>query len=83
MLAGTEASNGKGDTRQMLRERRPTAELRLNLGYQSQVAPQARQALMPDLLSQIEAEAALSDLGGDEYTGIVGRGSDERAHTSP
>jgi len=68
LLAGTEASNGKGDTRQMLRERRPTAELRLNLAYDSHVAPNARQALMPDLLSQIEAETALSDLGGDEYT---------------
>ncbi len=70
LLAGTEASNGKGpaDTRQMLRERRPTAELRLNLAYDSHVAPQARSALMPDLLSQIEAESALSDLGGDEYT---------------
>jgi DNA replication and repair protein RecF len=68
LLAGTEASNGKGDTRQMLRERRPTAELRFNLAYDSHVAPQARQALMPELLSQIEAESALSDLGGDEYT---------------
>lgn len=70
LLAGTDAANGKGplDTRQVLRERRPTAELRLNLAYDSHVAPQARAALMPDLLSQMEADAALSDLGGDEYT---------------
>src|SRR5437763_54869 len=50
LLAGTEAGNGSGDTRQMLRERRPTAELRFNLAYHSAVAPQARKALLPDLL---------------------------------
>lgn len=71
LLAGTDSSNGKGDTRQMLRERRPTAELRFNLGYDSQVAPQARHAFMPDLLAQIEAETALSHLDGDEYTASV------------
>ena len=71
LLAGTEANNGKGDTRQMLRERRPTAELRFNLVYQTGVAPEARKVLMPELLAQIEAEASLADLGGDEYTASV------------
>jgi DNA replication and repair protein RecF len=71
LLAGTEAANGKGDTRQMLRERRPTAELRFNLVYQTGVAPEARKVLMPELLSQIEAEASLADLGNDEYTAAV------------
>ncbi|HEX9988378.1 MAG TPA: DNA replication/repair protein RecF [Chloroflexia bacterium] len=71
LLAGTEAANGKGDTRQMLRERRPTAELRFNLVYQTGVAPEARKVLMPELLAQMEAEASLADLGGDEYTASV------------
>jgi DNA replication and repair protein RecF len=60
LLAGTDAANGRVDTRRLLRERRPTAELRLNLAYQSSVAPQARAALMPDLLAQIEAEDTLA-----------------------
>jgi len=68
LLAGTEASNGTGDTRQVLRERRPTAELRFNLAYQSGVAPEARKALLPELLDQIEAESSLAGLGEDEYT---------------
>lgn len=71
LLAGTEATNGKRDTRQMLRERRPTAELRLNLAYESGVAPQAREALLPDLLAQMEAESALATLDSDEYTATV------------
>ncbi|MBF6614399.1 MAG: DNA replication/repair protein RecF [Chloroflexi bacterium] len=68
LLAGTEAGNGHADTRKMLRERRPTAELGLKLSYPSIVAPEARKALVPDLLSQIEAESALATLGADEYT---------------
>lgn len=68
LLAGTDANNGKADTRTMLRERRPTAELRLNVVYQTAVAPQARASLMPDLLAQIEADTALAGLSGDEYT---------------
>ena len=68
LLAGTEASNGTGDTRTMLRERRPTAELRFNIHYQSAVAPEARKALVPDLLAQIEADAALAGLDADDYT---------------
>lgn len=68
LLAGTEAGNGRADTRKMLRERRPTAELGLKLSYPSIVAPEARKALVPDLLSQIEAESALATLGADEYT---------------
>lgn len=71
LLAGTEATNGRGDIRQMLRERRPTAELRFNLAYDSSVAPQARKGLMPDLLAQIEAETSVADLGSDEYTAHV------------
>lgn len=65
LLAGTEAENGRGDARQMLRERRPTAEMRFQLGYRSDVAPQSRAMLMPELLAQIEEEAAL--YGGDEH----------------
>jgi DNA replication and repair protein RecF len=68
LLAGTDATNGTGDTRQVLRERRPTAELRFNLLYQSAVAPEARKALMPELLNQMETDTALAGLGEDEYT---------------
>jgi DNA replication and repair protein RecF len=71
LLVGTDAGNGQADTRQMLRERRPTAELRLHLAYQSTVAPEARKALMPDLLSQIETETTLAELDADEYTASV------------
>jgi DNA replication and repair protein RecF len=75
LLAGTDAANGRVDTRQLLRERRPTAELRLNLAYESSVAPQARAALMPELLAQIEAETAIAaDAAGrehDEHTARV------------
>ena len=60
LLAGTDAKDGNGDTRQVLRERRPTAELRFNLCYQSVVAPEARKALMPELLDQMEADAAVA-----------------------
>ncbi|MDQ6692858.1 MAG: DNA replication/repair protein RecF [Chloroflexota bacterium] len=55
-LVGTDASGQSGDSRQMLRERRPTAEMRFRLGYQSAVAPEARKALLPDLLAQMEEE---------------------------
>src|SRR3954451_13954802 len=71
LLAGTEAANGKGkgeETRTMLRERRPTAELLFNVSSQSTVAPEARKTLLPDLLSQIEAEESLADLNEEEYT---------------
>lgn len=72
LLAGTESANGKGsgkeDTRKMLRERRPTAELRFNLVYQSAVAPGARAEFMPELLAQMEADSDLLDLETDEYT---------------
>src|SRR5206468_1821371 len=44
------------------------AELRFNLLYQSAVAPVARQALMPKLLNQMEADVALASPGQDEYT---------------
>lgn len=71
LLVGTEADNGKLDTRQMLRERRPTAELRFSLTYESAVAPNARKALMPDLLAQMEAETSLISLDKDEYTASV------------
>ncbi|HUP28179.1 MAG TPA: DNA replication/repair protein RecF [Chloroflexia bacterium] len=71
LLAGTEAGNGKADTRQMLRERRPTAELRLNLSYSTDVAPSARKALMPDLLAQLEEDTALANLDPDEHTASV------------
>lgn len=70
LLVGTEAGNGRGDARQMLRERRPTAELRFNLAYHSAVAPQARAALMPELLAQLEADTKLASLGHDEYTAL-------------
>src|SRR5205823_315538 len=56
--------------RQMLRERRPTAELRFNLAYHSAVAPQARKALLPNLLEQMEADATLASLAADEYTAM-------------
>ena len=88
LLAGTDSNNGAGDTRQMLRERRPTAELRFNLSYQSAVAPEARKALMPELLAQIEAETSLADLGHDEYTAspdaasLRGRIPHVEAHTA-
>lgn len=66
LLAGTEAADGGEDTRRLLRERRPTAELRLNVAYQSAVAPNARKALIPDLLAQMEADTAMADLARDE-----------------
>jgi DNA replication and repair protein RecF len=65
LLAGTEAANGTGDTRQMLRERRPTAEMRFQVAYSSDVAPQARTTLMPELLTQIEEEAEAATFGGE------------------
>ena len=71
VLAGTEANNGNGNTRQMLRERRPTAELRLNVAYHSSVAPEARKSLIPELVAQMEAESALSELGNDETTASI------------
>jgi DNA replication and repair protein RecF len=71
LLAGTDAGNGNGDTRAMLRERRPTAELRLNVGYKTDVAPKARAELVPDLVAQVEAESALVGLGKDDYTASV------------
>ncbi|HET9495816.1 MAG TPA: DNA replication/repair protein RecF [Chloroflexia bacterium] len=71
LLAGTDAGNGNGDTRAMLRERRPTDELRLNVGYQTGVAPKARAELIPDLLEQVEAENAMIGLGKDEFTASV------------
>lgn len=67
LLVGTESGNGKTDTRQMLRERRPTAELRLHVAYETLVAPNARAAILPDLLAQMEADSAVADLGADEY----------------
>jgi DNA replication and repair protein RecF len=70
-LAGTDAINGRSNTRQMLRERRPTAELRLNVAYQSAVAPEARKLVIPELVAQMEAESALSDLGRDETTAAL------------
>ena len=90
LLAGTEAgANGQesGDTRKMLRERRPTAELLFHVTYQSTVAPEARKTLMPELLEQIEAEQALADLGADEYTAapdpaVRGRIPHVEAHTA-
>ncbi len=88
LLAGTDATNGKADTRQMLRERRPTAELRFNVSYQSAVAPTAREALMPELLAQIEAETSLADLSTDEYAAspdaasLRGRIPHVEAHTA-
>ena len=71
LLVGTEAANGKNDTRQLLMERRPTAELLFNLSYRSDVAPEARKALMPELLDQIEAETELSKEAQDDYTASV------------
>jgi DNA replication and repair protein RecF len=71
MLAGTDANNDKSDTRKMLRERRPTAELRLNVAYETLVAPKARATLLPDLLAQLEADSAIADLGMEEYTATV------------
>jgi len=68
LLAGTDAANGSPDTRKMLRERRPTAELRLNVVYETAVAPKARKALLPDLLAQIEADSAAVNQPKDEYT---------------
>jgi DNA replication and repair protein RecF len=67
-LVGTEAANGRQDTRNMLRERRPTAELRLNVAYETAVAPKARAASMPELLAEIEGESGLGASSGDEYT---------------
>lgn len=66
LLAGTEATLEGENTRQLLRERRPTAELRFNVAYESAVAPQARKALIPELLDQMEADTALADLTRDE-----------------
>jgi DNA replication and repair protein RecF len=68
LLAGTDAANGKSDTRLLLRERRPTAELRLHVAYQTAVAPKARAALLPDLLAQMEADSDQVDLNSGEYT---------------
>jgi DNA replication and repair protein RecF len=87
LLAGTDAGNGTGDMRQMLRERRPTAELGFNLSYQSAVAPEARKQLLPELLQQIEEETALIGLGEDEYTAapdptLRGRIPHVEAHTA-
>ncbi|HEY0071053.1 MAG TPA: DNA replication/repair protein RecF [Chloroflexia bacterium] len=70
-LVGTEAVNGRSNTRQMLRERRPTAELRFHVAYQSAVAPEARKVLVPEIVAQMEAESALSDLGNDETTAAL------------
>jgi DNA replication and repair protein RecF len=72
LLAGTDANNNDGhDTRKMLRERRPTAELRLNVAYETLVAPKARGELLPDLLRQLEEEGAAATGDGDEYTAAV------------
>ncbi len=68
-LVGTEAV-GQESTLRMLRERRPTAELRLHVAYKSDVAPTARQALMPDLLAQMEAETALAGPNEGEPGGV-------------
>ncbi len=68
LLVGTEAANGRTDTRRMLRERRPTAELRLHVAYETGVAPKARAEFLPDLLAQMEADSAVADLGQDEFT---------------
>lgn len=68
-LAGTDsAGNGKTDTRKMLRERRPTAELRLHVAYETGVAPKARAELLPDLLAQMEADSTLSGDASNDYT---------------
>jgi len=71
LLAGTDAHDGRTDTRKMLRERRPTAELRFNLAYDTAVAPLARKALMPDLLAQMEADSTAASLSQDEHTASV------------
>lgn len=69
LLAGTEATDGE-DTRQLLRERLPTAELRLNVAYQSAVAPDARKALIPELLEQMEADTAMADLAREDGASV-------------
>jgi DNA replication and repair protein RecF len=71
LLAGTDANHDTPDTRKMLRERRPTAELRFNVAYETSVAPKARAELLPDLLAQMEADNATANLGSDEYTASV------------
>ncbi|MEO8285747.1 MAG: DNA replication and repair protein RecF [Chloroflexota bacterium] len=71
LLVGTEANNGAADTHKILRERRPTAELRLNVAYETTVAPKARAALLPDLLQQIEADTASANAERDEYTATI------------
>lgn len=68
LLVGTEAVNGKSDTRRMLRERRPTAELRLHMAYETSVAPKARAELLPDLLAQMEEDSAVAGGSVAEYT---------------
>ena len=55
----------------MLMERRPTAELLLNLHTRSSVAPEARKDFMPELLAQVEAETSRSQEGEEEYTATV------------
>lgn len=70
LLAGTEATGGSEDTRQLLRERRPTAELRLNVAYQSAVAPDARKTLIPELLEQMEADTAMADLAREDGASV-------------
>ncbi|HST06248.1 MAG TPA: DNA replication/repair protein RecF [Chloroflexia bacterium] len=71
LLAGTDAGMGNSDTRLLLRERRPTAELRLHVAYQTAVAPIARATLLPDLLAQMEADSDQSDLTGGAYTAAI------------
>ncbi|MGA7730002.1 MAG: DNA replication and repair protein RecF [Chloroflexia bacterium] len=71
LLVGTEAAHVKSDTRRMLRERRPTAELRFHVAYETGVAPEARAAFVPDLLAQMETESALIDLSNDEHTATL------------
>jgi DNA replication and repair protein RecF len=71
LLAGTDAGMGNSDTRLLLRERRPTAELRLHVAYQTAVAPTARAALLPDLLAQMEADSDQSDMAPGAYTAAI------------
>jgi DNA replication and repair protein RecF len=67
-LAGTDSVHPKSDTRSMLRERRPTAELRLHVAYETGVATKARAELLPDLLAQMEADSTLSGDATNDYT---------------
>jgi DNA replication and repair protein RecF len=71
LLAGTDATNGNSDTRLLLRERRPTAELRLHVAYQTAVAPKARAALLPDLLAQMEADSDQAASTSGTYTATM------------